>query len=734
MTPTSPRRRPPASKDKKQGGCGLVVKVTGIIGLCFIGFIGYHAFTLFKELESTPRLFKPGQEAYELAEKSVIRYDKTATFGNTDKARIFAAKFSEQMKILRQGLFTKGKKSDFSLTDGEFLTHCNLIEGKCAFLVHVPQLRKFTPRAQEQLVELAWLSANAILKDAEYEQSTELAVGVKGIMNYAGIYIGKLDQGNAAMGGVAKKGKGFLDGKMFYPFFEEEPTGSLTKSLSSKQPETTRSTPTENPFRERIIQKEYYIKSKANGEYVKQSRYQADKTKYPTVGIRFTSVPEGSATDTAGIKKDSIMFLRDGRKFWGKYVPMILMNQPYVAHLIDSDDNEQRVKMEPGSFEAPYAHIYRIDLAYLRNEVGLRSPKWDRHLIIAGLFILSNPPLAETALHHAIEAGYRQDALTDFYQIQFKAVSKEGAEKEMESFFDRFDGVEIPWVYLPHLHNALVTTGRIDFMKQIADQAGDNCVFDISVVNQFLQWTNGETKFPDKSLLDRANENRGDLITNISRSARIKGKQKSKAFKLNEPVEISASPEFTDHSEYSVSKIPHNFHYHIESKIRLNGIVDNDRPIARLYFTNEINGKKENPSMKRFLRRTIPFSRQSLHLAFSSNFSYTVIEASGNKLPGLLLDRQKLITIPFVENPLLPETLQKEFETRQGSLVGPPLSIEIDLIRYRNEVGIFVDSICYLHLPANPIPSQDTNYNTLVWDFLGMDVSIENQAIWKLKD
>lgn len=225
------------SMQKKKSGCGLMVKIICIVGLAFCGFIGYRAVTLYKEFESIPKVFKPGQAEFDQAERMITSHRNGTAHGNTEQAEEFAKIFSQKMKLLRGELFSKGKKRDFSLTHGEFLTYCNLVEGKCVFLVHVPQLRKFKPSAQESLCDLAWFSANSILHDAGYPQSTELAVGVKGVISYAGIYIGKLDKEGKLKSGLVVKQDGFEDRHLFHRFFDASPPEKLIEAPSDTPPD-----------------------------------------------------------------------------------------------------------------------------------------------------------------------------------------------------------------------------------------------------------------------------------------------------------------------------------------------------------------------------------------------------------------------------------------------------------------------------------------------------------------
>ena len=51
--------------------------------------------------------------------------------------------------------FTEGKSGGVSLSQGHFITYCSLTPERCAFIVHVPELRNFAPDAQVTLGEMA---------------------------------------------------------------------------------------------------------------------------------------------------------------------------------------------------------------------------------------------------------------------------------------------------------------------------------------------------------------------------------------------------------------------------------------------------------------------------------------------------------------------------------------------------------------------------------------------------
>ena len=74
--------------------------------------------------------------------------------GNSDEAKEMAKAYSELILELREEMFTK-RKGGISLSGGKFITYCELRPGQCAFVVHVPEYRKFEDDAKESLAELA---------------------------------------------------------------------------------------------------------------------------------------------------------------------------------------------------------------------------------------------------------------------------------------------------------------------------------------------------------------------------------------------------------------------------------------------------------------------------------------------------------------------------------------------------------------------------------------------------
>jgi hypothetical protein len=173
------------------------------------------------------------ERAFREASQKINTFDGTReAFGNTDAARELAGRFSTLFRQLREIGFSGGQKG--MLTQGHFLTYCRMDPGRVCVLVHVPLLRKFTEEAQKSLLDLAWQTASALL---EKQPGTQLAVGLRGVLLYDGVAIGRV-------GEEPKRTFGAGGEKELYPFFAALPAGSSPATPSS---EAQTSAPTRPP-------------------------------------------------------------------------------------------------------------------------------------------------------------------------------------------------------------------------------------------------------------------------------------------------------------------------------------------------------------------------------------------------------------------------------------------------------------------------------------------------------
>ncbi|MFK5921095.1 MAG: hypothetical protein QM496_02880 [Verrucomicrobiota bacterium] len=524
------------------------------------------------------------------------------------------------------------------------------------------------------------------------------------------------------------------DGKKLILVLEKLSTADR-KWLAERMQKTgeSKSVSVRSPFRELISGAEYREKMQ-----VADSRLEAADCyglaadlSNPAVGIKLLAIPRGSNAERAGIEKGSIIVKRGEWKSWAKFTHMISINEPYIAQLVNPSGKVEEVEMEPGYFDAPYAKVHRLDVAYLRGEIGTSRVRWDRHILVACFYRKDDPAFAETALYHAVKSGYQEDAFTDFLRTIIKMNTGEGPAQDMERFLSHFEGKDIPWVYIPPLHNVLAVTGRIDFMQRIVEEAGDNCIYDNAVIKQFLEWTEGAVKWPEGSLLDRAKANRGESITGIFDSARRMGGRVFPAPAIDEKLEIKTAPGSYYHTEYTSENIPQNFHYHIKAKMVATGLHRRWATRFRVSIADLYSEQEPIPPDLRFPKTSNPFVYQFMNLNIGSNFYNTVVDTVGNSLPGMILNRQEVVSIPFIDRPALPENLQIRFKNEKSKYTKEPQAVDIDLIRYHNEMGIYVNGICFLHLPTDPEPTRKIDFNIHA---VGLNMTIEQQQVWALED
>jgi hypothetical protein len=192
-------------------GCLIALGVAGALGLLLVGTCYYAAMSYEKD---HPELVA-SSSALLAAENAVMSDREGAALGNSDQARAAAKQFSLAMKLARQAFFTGKDDSKFSLTEGNFVTYVQVLPDKCAFIVHVPQLRNYAAEAKIEMAELAWRMAAGVLDDNKIAVK-ELAVGIRGPMSYGHIIVGP----PTPVGGQASAGKPrTIDRDALYPFF-----------------------------------------------------------------------------------------------------------------------------------------------------------------------------------------------------------------------------------------------------------------------------------------------------------------------------------------------------------------------------------------------------------------------------------------------------------------------------------------------------------------------------------
>lgn len=193
----------------------------------------------------------PGQDEFERANNSIDVNRGEIGYGNNAAAADLARKFSAEVGVLRENLFTKRRKpAKFSLSKGQFLVFCQLEGDRCVFLVHVPDLRKYDREAKEFWSDVAWATARSVLQNADLPaKPTQIAVGLRGIFLYDRVVIGGYDaQTGQVFENFDREFEGPDSKERLYSFFE--PVAAATAVGNDEgfsEPSNTESIPKPEP-------------------------------------------------------------------------------------------------------------------------------------------------------------------------------------------------------------------------------------------------------------------------------------------------------------------------------------------------------------------------------------------------------------------------------------------------------------------------------------------------------
>jgi hypothetical protein len=210
------------------------------------------------KVPSVARSNAPDGNSFDEANLAITTARNGVAQGNTKNALQLANDFSRTLKLLREAGVEKSKKKHaISLTEGDFITYCHLTGETCAFLVHVPELRNFSRDAKEFIAEAAWHSATAAVLEMP-DPPERLAVGIRGVMLYDAILIGKVvSPAEDAEEGIERR-LGGTDKKALHPFFattpkkqemaaSEDAKGSDKEPSSPTTPQATATSPKPEP-------------------------------------------------------------------------------------------------------------------------------------------------------------------------------------------------------------------------------------------------------------------------------------------------------------------------------------------------------------------------------------------------------------------------------------------------------------------------------------------------------
>lgn len=249
--------REAAKKPKKSSSIFVIILIAvfGGGGLVIFACAGWFIFNLPQPGAGGPgnqaqnlERASSGEAAFKAASGEIAVKAGSAAKGNSEAAIKLAAEFSKDIKVLRENFFTQRKKKPlFSLSDGEFLTYCRLDDRVCVFLVHVPDLRKFSTDAKADLADLAWATAQQVVNANLETPPPKLAVGLRGVMFYDRAIVGKVQTDESAGTGIEANQSGTSPEKILYSFFKTDaaPAGAGAADAPAAQEMQEEETPDE---------------------------------------------------------------------------------------------------------------------------------------------------------------------------------------------------------------------------------------------------------------------------------------------------------------------------------------------------------------------------------------------------------------------------------------------------------------------------------------------------------
>lgn len=204
------------------------------------------------ERPAAPRI--PQAAAFERANEQLLAFTGQEAFGNTPEAVALAERFARILRAMREIAFTKGRREGaLSLTQGRFLTYCELRQGSICFLVHVPEFKNYTADAKRALLDIAWTCARQVTAETRASGELRIGIGLRGILMY----------GAAATGmGSGEKPEAVeldapIDEARFHPFFRGSssapPRLSAPAALADFQPKVAKGAWARAPWRQRHV-------------------------------------------------------------------------------------------------------------------------------------------------------------------------------------------------------------------------------------------------------------------------------------------------------------------------------------------------------------------------------------------------------------------------------------------------------------------------------------------------
>lgn len=232
--------RPPQKKSSRGAAFWVIGCLAAGLGGMLILAVGVAVLMFSAPSNPKNTVDSPEKDALRMAELKVLGSSAGAAQGNDKAARELAARFSQTMGAIDKVAFSKSK-AKVKLTGGNYITWCELHPDRVAFVVHVPELRRFTSDAKDALARIAWAAAQGTV-EGSVPPGSRLAVGLRGVLLYDRILLGEVSaEGEANLEEVDDGMKAVFqtshDRDDLVPFFQTEDREPDTLQPESGQEE-----------------------------------------------------------------------------------------------------------------------------------------------------------------------------------------------------------------------------------------------------------------------------------------------------------------------------------------------------------------------------------------------------------------------------------------------------------------------------------------------------------------
>ncbi len=190
--------------------------------------LGIAALQSWSNKSEVVRQPKPETKAFHEANLLITSSRHGTHHGNTSQAKELAGEFSSLLKLARQqGVEARKSAAVISATGGEFLTFCHMTDDHCLFLVHVPDLRKFSVGAKDYIADAALKTAVALASKGGMRPA-DVAVGIRGALLYDRALTANLDGNTLVSSRPASQVKGNDECTSFLAGYFKPPAVSKT--------------------------------------------------------------------------------------------------------------------------------------------------------------------------------------------------------------------------------------------------------------------------------------------------------------------------------------------------------------------------------------------------------------------------------------------------------------------------------------------------------------------------